>query len=88
MTSQPRRRLRALPSRQPYEPFEPTVDEVAAIKGLTAMQLSALRKFTGADQPTFWPDNERVSSFAQGKRFVWDQIAAAYSARLAPERTS
>jgi hypothetical protein len=69
---------------RPHDPAPLDDDDIMAIKALAAGRANEVQqrlavaviveKFARAHDPSFWPDNERLSAFAAGKRFVAQQL--------------
>ena len=84
---------------RPWDPAPLDEDDLRAIKALASgvanesQQRRAVAvivdKFARDKDPSFWPDSERASAFAAGKRFVAQQLLGAINMDMPVEpRTS
>jgi hypothetical protein len=72
---------------RPWDPAPLDDDDIRAIKALAAGRANETQqrlavsviadKLARAGDPSFWPDSERGSAFAAGKRFVAQQLLGA-----------
>lgn len=84
---------------RPYDPAPLTDEtEIMAIKALAAGRANEVQqklavaviveKFCRAGDPSFWPDSERLSAFAAGKRFVAQQFNGVVAMTVPHKPTS
>lgn len=83
---------------RPFDPSPLDEPEIMAIKALASgtandgqqrLALSVIvDKMARSGDPSFWPDSDRVSAFAAGKRFVAQQIAGVIAMDVPAKRPS